>query len=305
MKRLLIVLAAASVLLAACGGESPETVNATVNGVEITTGDVEGLIYEVQDADRDPARYAGYLGVLIQWEAIRQAALAEYGFEPTDEAIDAEVREFVLAQNFFELETYLAAQNISEAGLRQLVGQILIEQHLHNTFASQATASLDDAQAAFDEAPAEYTEVCASHILVETAEEAEAARERLDAGEDFALLAAELSIDTSNASVGGYLGCAVAAGYVAEFADAALAAEFDEVVGPVETQFGHHLIIVESRTETPLEEIRQSLVDDEAFAAVEEWLDQAVRNAQITVDESKGSWVLDPTPQVVPPPVLG
>ncbi|MEW5826214.1 MAG: peptidylprolyl isomerase [Candidatus Bipolaricaulota bacterium] len=87
----------------------------------------------------------------------------------------------------------------------------------------------------------------ARHILVDTYEEAEALRGRLESGEDFAHLAEEHSRCPSSAS-GGDLG---------EFGPGQMVPEFDHVIfhdavgvvhGPVQTKFGYHLIEITSRT---------------------------------------------------------
>ena len=48
----------------------------------------------------------------------------------------------------------------------------------------------------YENQPALLVSVCARHILVATPEEAEAVKARLDAGEDFAEVANEVSLDT-------------------------------------------------------------------------------------------------------------
>lgn len=300
-----MTIAGGALLVAACGGGG-NSVAATVNGADITTGDVEGLLYEISDFDRQPEQFATYLSVLIQWEAINQRAVDEFGIEPTEDQIELKTREFVLGSNFTEIETFLVQQNISRDGLRQLVTQIIIEESLHESFVETLDEpTLEDAQREFDESPGQWTEVCASHILVETADEADAVLGRLDAGEDFATIAAEVSIDPGSGAVGGDLPCATASTYVAEFAQATLEADIGEFFGPVETEFGYHVMLVSSRTTTPLEELRQALVDEAAFDVVNEWLNEAVVGADVVVDDKRGSWVTEPQPQVIPPPTLG
>ena len=304
MRRLTIAIAGGALLIASCGGGG-NSVAATVNGADITLGDVEGLLYQVNEFDRQLNQFATYLSVFIQWGVINQRAVDEFGFEPTEDQIDLETRELVLGSGFTEIETFLVQQNISRDGLRQLVTQIIIEESLHESFVETLDEpTLEDAQRGFDESPAQWTEVCVSHILTETADEAEAVLGRIDAGEDFATVAAEVSIDGS-AAVGGDLGCATASGYVPEFAEATIEAEIGEVFGPVESDFGYHVMLVASRTTTPLEELRQALLDEAAFDAVNEWLNAAVVGAEVFVDEKHGSWVTEPQPQVLPPPALG
>ena len=164
----------------------------------------------------------------------------------------------------------------------------------------------EEVQQELDENPGLWvSEVCASHILVTTVSEAEAVLERLDAGEEFADLAAEMSLDTSNAADGGALGCADPDDYVPEFAQATSTAPIGEVTGPVQTQFGAHLVLVESREATTFDEVRDALTDLRTVEAVSQWLADTVKAAAVTVDESRGTWITEPEPLVQPPSELG
>lgn len=309
MKRLVVLALTVAVLAAACG--EGNAVEATVNGEEITTRDVEGLLYEPTDADRAPDQFAVYLGLLIQWAAIDDRVDAELGFVPAEEDVDAEVRRIVLNAGFGDLPTFLLQQNISESALRRIAAQVLVEQHLHDLFVEPIEeATADEAQAAMDETPW-YSEICASHILVGTVDEAAAAMARFQGGESFGDLAAELSLDTGNSLTAGSLGCEDPRNYVEEFADAIAVAPLREVAGPVQTEFGWHLILVESRTPATVEFVQQALSEERQVEAdraavdiVGLWLDEAVRSATVTVNEDRGTWVTDPQPQVVPPAVL-
>jgi parvulin-like peptidyl-prolyl isomerase len=96
-------------------------------------------------------------------------------------------------------------------------------------------------------------QVWARHILVGDQETAESVLERLEAGEAFEDLAAELSTDGS-AATGGDLGWFNDSRMVAPFSEAAFDAEVGEVAGPVETQFGFHIIEVLGREMRPMAE---------------------------------------------------
>ena len=120
---------------------------------------------------------------------------------------------------------------------------------------------------------------CVRHILVSTEAEGDELQVELAAGADFAALAAERSTGPSGPT-GGDLGCAPAATYVAEFAAAVEEAEVGEFVGPIETEFGWHVIVVERY------EARQ--VDGDQLAG--DRLIAGLAAATITVDDRVGQW---------------
>ena len=122
-------------------------------------------------------------------------------------------------------------------------------------------------------------QVCARHILVETEEDAQAVLTELEEGADFAALAEERSTGPSGPE-GGELGCLTPGQTVEPFDQAAFAAPVGEPVGPVETQFGWHVILVYERTEaglTPFEEardeLRQQVAQERANSIVEALID--------------------------------
>lgn len=123
---------------------------------------------------------------------------------------------------------------------------------------------------------------CSRHILVATRAEADAAITRLDAGEDFADLAVELSTGPSGPS-GGDLGCADPEGYVEAFRDAIVDAPLNTVIGPVETDFGFHVIEVYDTDTIPED---RSAAGSQGFAVYSETL----ASAQIEVPSVLGSW---------------
>lgn len=92
---------------------------------------------------------------------------------------------------------------------------------------------------------------------------AEAAAERLAQGEDFADLAAELSDDPASSNMGGFLGELVEDFFAGPFYDAASALQqVGDVTAPVRSEFGVHLIRLESIQSVeaePLEAVREEL----------------------------------------------
>ena len=91
--------------------------------------------------------------------------------------------------------------------------------------------------------PHQYTVVKASHILVPTEAKANALKNMLDEGEDFAYLARQYSLCPSK-GVGGDLGYFKRGQMVKEFETAAFNLPIGEVSAPVQTQFGWHIIKV-------------------------------------------------------------
>ncbi len=89
------------------------------------------------------------------------------------------------------------------------------------------------------------------HILVADQDTANAALQALQAGELFAELAKAMSTDGS-ASAGGELGWAPASNYVKEFADAVKSADIGALVGPVQSQYGFHILQVRAREDREL-----------------------------------------------------
>ncbi|MHC4337213.1 MAG: peptidylprolyl isomerase [Planctomycetota bacterium] len=88
----------------------------------------------------------------------------------------------------------------------------------------------------------------ARHILVETQEKCEDIKTQIDSGADFAELAKEHSKCPSGAS-GGDLGEFSSGQMVKEFDDVIFSGDLGKIHGPVQTQFGFHLIEITGRTE--------------------------------------------------------
>lgn len=83
--------------------------------------------------------------------------------------------------------------------------------------------------------------VRASHILVSNEKDAKSIMDRLGKGEDFAALAKRFSKCPSK-SKGGDLGWFGRGDMVKPFEDACFNGRTGDVVGPVQTEFGYHVI---------------------------------------------------------------
>ena len=128
--------------------------------------------------------------------------------------------------------------------------------------------------------------VWARHILVSTEDEAKKVIERLNNGEDWNALAAEVSTDTSNNTKGGDLGWFMKGVMDPDFEKAA----FEQEVGtyskePVKTQYGYHVIQVIGHEVRPLTSTDRSNAIDRAY---KNWLENAKSNLKI---ETGSDWV--------------
>lgn len=240
-------------------GPSAATVVATVNGTQITLGEMIALretLAEQYQSLPDDVLFDGILNQLIQQEILRQS----------------------ITEMSARSSAMLANQE------RGFVSGIAVEKVVIEAVTDEALQAAYEARFA-DAAP--VTEYHAAHILVETAEEAEALKAELAAGADFAELAKARSLDTGSGSTGGELGWFGLGMMVKPFEDAVVAATVGKVAGPVQTEFGFHLILVkETRiAENPaLDMIRDELAEDVERAAIQALIESLTAMATVTRD---------------------
>ena len=294
---------ALAIVVSACSGGS---LVATVDGVEINNGDVEELI--TADLATVPADlYAQLIQTLIVHKVVSGAALEEFGISISTEEVDAQVLALTaqIEVSGGTLEEAAAQQGLSLEAVPIIVEEDLTEQAIATVLAeAQDDPTEEEILAAYNSAVQSLTEVCASHILVLTEEEAQAALDRIEGGEAFEDVAGELGTD-GTAEVGGDLGCVPASNYVAEFAIASIEADLDVPTGPVQSQFGFHVILVRDRTTTSLEEVRADIEagirQEKSASLLGDWMLVVIGGADVTVEEEYGTWELEPFPTVVPP----
>lgn len=210
-----------------------DTVVATVNGHDITIGQMiitrAQLPQQYQSLD-DDVLFNGILDQLIQQQLL------------SEQLSDMPKRVAVAVEN--ERRSMMAGEVIQEIS--------------DGAVTEEAVKAAYDAQYANAEPETEYN---ASHILVATEDEIKAVKARIDAGEDFAAVAAEVSTDNT-AAAGGSLGWFGKGMMVEPFENAVVALEAGQVSEPVQTQFGWHLVkLNETRNKTApaLEDVRAEI----------------------------------------------
>ena len=308
MLKYLLVVAALAVLAASCSGDD---VVATVNGSPITLDEVQRLEPE-SDEPIPLDRFNTLLRALIVQEIVTQFADSELGVTVGEAEVEAEyqtIKQGIEGQGN-DYEQYLADNNTTDALIREVAFQQALQIQITDALVSDVPPlSDDDLQVTYQAQLMNLAQVCARHILVESEEEANAAVGRLSQGEDFATLAIEMSIGPSGPN-GGDLGCAAPSAYVIEFGSATMDAEIGQPVGPVQTQFGWHVILVESRTIPTLEEARE-LLDTrrtQGPTLFTNWLVASITAADVEVEPQYGTWSIQdlngdgrPDATVIPP----
>ncbi|MGI9641815.1 MAG: foldase protein PrsA [Acidimicrobiia bacterium] len=300
MKRLIPLLVALGMVLAACGGSSSE-VAATVGTTDIAVADVEALTGQ-SDGDLDPSseNFSQALTTLITWSITEQAAAEEFGFAPTEDDIEEQIEIILGNAGYASLDEMAEAEGVAEATLRRYIVQLMAQDAIYAELeASVEEPTAEAISSEINAAPLNWTMVCASHILVVTEEEALDALADISDATEFAAVATEISTDTQSAIDGGSLGCAAAGSFVEPFAVATAEAPIGEVIGPVETEFGYHLILVSERTLATDEEVATALTQASLTSVADAWYIAATDDAVVVVSDGFGTWVTDPTPQIV------
>lgn len=236
---------------------SVDTVVATVNGASITLGHMAALRAGLPEGYLvlpDDILFDGILKQLIQQIALAQIA-----------------------------ETRLARRDTDMLEVQRLnyLASIMLDEAVASAASDEKVAAAYEAQFV---AVGPATEYNAAHILVATEDEAKAIRAELDAGADFAEIAKAKSTDGA-AAEGGALGWFTLDLMVEPFANAVAAMQVGEIAGPVQTDYGWHLIMLsETRLAgvPTLDEVRADLVNNLQNDAVQARLDQAVAEAQVT-----------------------
>jgi peptidyl-prolyl cis-trans isomerase C len=111
-------------------------------------------------------------------------------------------------------------------------------------------------------------------------------RAKIIAGADFATLAKAESDDAGSGQNGGELGPFKAGQMVPEFERAAFIQEVGKVSEPVKTQFGYHLILVESRTTKPFEDVRAEIVQKMKPELAQKGLDTILKKTPVVYNEA-------------------
>lgn len=255
---LAFAIAATTPALAQDEAPTADTVVATVNGTDITLGELIIL------REKLPAQY--------------QALPDDVLFKGL---IDQAVQQTVLEQSVAD-----ASNKRDELWLKTETRSYMAGKALQSVVSGAVT---DEAlQAAYDETYAnapEAKEYHAQHILVDSEEKAKELKAQIDGGADFGELAKANSTDKGSAVNGGDLGWFGLGMMVKPFEDAVVALEPNAVSEPVQSDFGWHIIkLNETRVaaKPTLEDVRQELAGQIEQKAVEAHITALTADAEVT-----------------------
>ena len=300
LKKMLVsaLIITSTMSVAGCGliDKSPEarlaTVIATANGEDITIADLNELLQ--YDIDWLTEEYGeNYEDVMdaemkATWDAAKEHALNQIieekilltkaesmGVSFTEEEMQSKIQEEY--DSYLEyyggqeaLDEQMAAFGYTNDSFRELIKTQIISQAVVNAIVQDVSVTEEEIRAHYNDNLADYTigaGATMKHILYRTEEEAIAAKTDIDTNRNFDALFDSFK---GNEYVDG-VPIAEDLGFVeynSEYFDADFLAgikdlKAGEISSPIKTQFGYHIVSVESLTEdekiTPFDEVKDSI----------------------------------------------
>lgn len=301
--------------LAACGAVGPRPA-ASVEGSEISDGALRSEVDNIRLND-------SYRSVL---EQAYGAQLEGSGKGTLDSAFVAQVLSLRIYYTLLEQELdrerqpvgskdLAAAASVVEQQFSSLGNDVLKsfppeyrQQLTHDqaliTVAGEVLQDkLGSAREYYDAHREEFGQACVSHILVDLKGRSKAQakakatkiKAELDGDTDFARLAKSSSDDVQNKDQGGDLGCGPRGQFVAAFDAAVYSAPIGVVTGPIETDFGFHVILVRSRRIPPFSEVESEVeqtVSSKGSTSLDKFLADVTCNpdADVHISSRYGRW---------------
>ena len=283
--------------LAACANSSGGGNIASVNGQAISRADFDKKL-ESSPAARQT------LNQMVQQDLIDQYA-RDKKVDVSDAEIDKKLAETKARFPAGQFEQILKQQGLSEADVRQILKQQIV---LEKATAGQVHVSDADVKAYFDKNRQLFDkpeQIKARHVLVADAKTAQSVFAKLKADPsdaNWAALAKQYSTDPASKDKGGDLGYFGRGQMVPAFQDAAFSAKVGQVIGPVHSQFGYHVIQVEDRKPAQKaslasahDQIKTQLTQQQQSQQVPLFLQSLRANAKIDVYDDRYKDVFPPT----------
>ncbi len=255
---------------------------AVVNGEEITKDE---FVQRLSSLTSKPVLEQMIIEILVEQKAKEQKVKVET--EEIDAKIDEVKGRFPSEEGFVQ---FAEQSGRTIEGLRQqFESQILIEKLV----LKESVATEEEIKDYFEKNKDKFDkpdQVRASHILVETEEEAKEILRQLRVGADFAELAQENSIDPATKDKGGDIGFFSRGKMTPAFEEAAFALEIGGISDVVKTPYGYHIIRLEEKKpaqkatfELVREEINKTLTQQKAWTKRSTFLEDLKKEAKIEI----------------------
>jgi parvulin-like peptidyl-prolyl isomerase len=284
---------------------------ATFKGGSVTQGEFDQFAQQsgFGNLSKDDPQYkAAIQQIMPQLVGIEiaKAYASEHNITVSDKEVDQEIEKIKKqvgdqarssGQDLSNQEAYeqaLKQNNITEEELRDDIRENLPVQKVQEKVAGNAEPTDGEIKKFYEQnKEAQFTtpeQRCVRHILFakDQKQKAEDVKKQLENGGDFAKLAKQYSQDPGSAEKGGDLGCLGKGETVPPFEEAAFAAKGGEIVGPVKTQFGYHILEVtdtKPKQTRPLSEvepqIRSQLSSEEQSQAFSKWLKEQKKQRDV------------------------
>ena len=316
--RLVLLLLVAVLALSACGSARPPA--AVVDGETITDAQLKDQMVlftflgslqqqpcgQAQQGESSQAACARFtLSNLIQEDLVKHYATA-HDITIADTDVTGAISQLEQSLGGADkLDAQLKQNGLTRAQFVALARRLLLFSKAQREIGA---ANVSDAQLhqQYDQQKQQFTQIHAKHILVKT----KALADRIAAEatpRNFGRLAKKYSTDPGSAKKGGDLGTLSASSLDPDFVKAALALRPGQISGPVQTQFGWHVILLVSADVQPFDQVRDQLAGSLQGQAFSTWLQGRLTGAEITVnpkygrfDASTGSVVPIRSTQTVP-----
>ncbi|MFZ5354780.1 MAG: peptidylprolyl isomerase [Bacillota bacterium] len=191
---------------------------------------------------------------------IQQKKANELGIAATEEEVEAELAK---AREYFDTEEkfneFLSTRKMTLDYFKNSIRTDLTINKLKDKLTENITVTEEDAAIYYSNNVGQFETVRASHILVDTEEEAKNIQTQIKEGKDFAELAKQYSKDTGTKERGGDLDFFKRGDMVEEFEKAAFALSPGEVSEIVKTQYGYHIIKLTEKKREALEDVMEEL----------------------------------------------
>ncbi len=301
----LITILCIALVFAACSkaesSDAVEGVMATVNGKAIMQKDYDDAMayyktyveYQFGEGvwDQETARGLTYKEIYEEYVMDEMTktlllldAAEKEGMEVAEEELQQQYESFKLNfSNDEEYKSFLTERAMTEEYILGELGKELLVNNYITEKIDKLLPDDDELKSIFENMKMNI-QVKASHILVDTEEEALKAIERISGGEDFGELAKELSIDTVSGENGGDLDYFNFEQMIEPFSEAAFALQIGEVSQPVKSDYGYHIIKLTDRIvdeDITVESEKSSLIEYYKLGKYEDLLEELKNKAEI------------------------